>query len=131
MNDGNKLVHEADRLRRSREAAEALFRPKVALAAAVPQPAPVISEPDNRLTRFLPALDRKTIAAETPSGFKSKDEPNIVRDGISRSEHNRIRVLANYGMTIHQVAGLYGVAPETIEKIVMRTKVASSPKRSR
>ena len=46
-------------------------------------------------------------------------EPRTTRQ-IPRSEHARIRTWVEYGMTIPQVARVYGVAVGVIERILRR-----------
>ena len=48
------------------------------------------------------------------------DETTSEQPEIPRSEYSRIRTLAAYGMTIKQVAEVYGVAAREIEQIVSR-----------
>jgi len=43
----------------------------------------------------------------------------IVQNKIPKSEHGKIRALATYGMTIEQVATVYDVTIDTIEKIII------------
>ena len=46
-------------------------------------------------------------------------EPRTTRQ-VPRSHHGRIRTWVNYGMTIPQVAEVYGVAVGVIERILQR-----------
>jgi hypothetical protein len=46
-------------------------------------------------------------------------EPQTTSE-ISRSQFARIRALAKYGMTVAQVAQVYGVAVDEIERILRR-----------
>jgi hypothetical protein len=39
---------------------------------------------------------------------------------IPASQHGRVRALTNYGMTPEQVAELYGVTVDEIERIISR-----------
>ena len=56
-----------------------------------------------------PVRDKEAAAPVDP-------EPRTTRD-IPRSEHARIRTWVNYGLTIPQVAEVYGVAVGVIERI--------------
>jgi hypothetical protein len=60
--------------------------------------------------------DRPDARAEPvdPAGFS---EPPMTRE-IPRSEFARIRAWMKYGMTVAQVAGVYGVAVGAIERIL-------------
>jgi hypothetical protein len=94
-----------DRINRAREAAEALFRPKrqtAQPAAADPQPP---ADPAARKPRIL------------TSAAPAEPEP-AMSTAIPASQFSRIRAWVKYGMTISQVAQLYGVAVGEIERIV-------------
>ena len=130
----NDFTNKNDHLRRVREAAEALFKPKAfqpALAGATAQPAAALSKPvtldetaqptvmmselNARPARQLPEQKPHAVVAATTSAAERK----IVRHNIPKSEHGRIRILATYGMTMEQVAAVYDVTIDTIEKIIL------------
>ena len=62
--------------------------------------APVASVPENAKTPVIP-------------------EPQATRE-IARSQFARIRTLVKYGMTVAQVAELYGAAVDKIERILRK-----------
>jgi hypothetical protein len=110
----------------ARRAAEALFKPLKQLPAsdtrntqaeiattANPQPA--------REPRILP-IPQPQPEPEQPTvlklGKKRGRPPAFNGSRLPKSEHGRIRTLATYGMTIAQVAEVYGVAESEIEGIV-------------
>ena len=146
----NNATIQSEHLRRVREAAEAIFRPKAPQpvpAGTTTQPTVAVREPDThsppispagqpmlaeattlssvgvhhpltRAARLLPVEQQSRVVSETVREVKRTLEPN----GIANSEHDRIRVLATYGMTVGQIAALYDVTLQTIETIVSRPK---------
>ena len=102
----------------ARQAAEALFTPKrQPVEPSVSDPAPS-AERSKRKPRVLPML--------SPAPVRSKEiaapvnpEPRTARE-IPRSQHARIRTWVDYGMTVPQVAEVYGVAVGVIERILQR-----------
>lgn len=97
----------------ARQAAEALFKPK-----------PAVSEPSvfasaesvkARIPRVLPALPPATIRRETV------DTPAVPEQStapvVPVKKLVRLRTLLKYGMTVSQLADLYSVPVETIERI--------------
>lgn len=74
----------------------------------------------NRTTRkprvlpiLLPAAPVRHEERETPAA----PEPQTMRE-IPRSQFVRIRTLVKYGMTVAQVANVYGVADDEIARIL-------------
>ena len=104
-----------ERIGQARQAAEALFtKPRVAMpsvselsktvkTARKPRVLPMISPP---LVPVLPDQAETAIAPSPPAGE------------IPRSQLARIRGWVRYGMTIAQVAQVYGVAVTEIERIL-------------
>ena len=107
-----------ERTTSARQAAEALFTPKR-------QPAePSVSDPVPSAEQ--PARKPRVLAISSPAPVRNKEvaapvnpEPRTTRQ-IPRSHHARIRTWVNYGMTIPQVAEVYGVAVGVIECILRR-----------
>ena len=118
-----------EKIDRARQNAEDLFKPR-------PQPEPVdtVAPAENsvpstesqprrqpRIFRVLPAVPAKAAEVETPAPPK----PTRLRRTATRetgtipaSQFGRIRTLTSYGMTEAQVAELYGVSIDEIERIV-------------
>ena len=101
---------------RARQAAEALFRPKppvaepAASAAPPPEAAPAAAKP-----RVLRAL------RPAPTEPEASAEPVPSRRRIPETHFSRIRAWLKYGMTVRQVAEVYGVAASDIERLVQDT----------
>jgi DNA-binding transcriptional regulator YiaG len=118
-----------DKIDRARKNAEDLFKPR-------PQPEPVdtVAPAENsvpsseaqprrqpRIFSALPAAPMKAAEVET----RAQPKPTRLRRRIRRetgtipeSQFGRIRTLTSYGMTQAQVAELYGVSVDEIERIV-------------
>jgi hypothetical protein len=104
-----------ERISKARQAAEALFTSK--------PPASGPSDPDSpsadqsarkpRVLAIAPAASVRREDAETPV----IPEPQATR-AIAQSEFARIRTLVKYGMTVAQVADVYGAAVGEIERIL-------------
>jgi hypothetical protein len=105
-----------ERITSARLAAEALFTPK-------PRPAePSVSDPVPSAER--PARKPRVLAILSPARVRNEEaaapvnpEPRTTRQ-IPRSEHARIRTWVQYGLTIPQVAEVYGVAVGVIARIL-------------
>jgi hypothetical protein len=105
-----------ERIASARQAAEALFTPKrrpVELSVSDPAPS---TDPPARKPRVLPILSPAPVRNEEVAA-PVDPEPRTTRQ-IPRSEHARIRTWMNYGLTIPQVAEVYGVAVGVIERIL-------------
>jgi hypothetical protein len=107
-----------ERTTSARQAAEALFTPKPqpvepSAFATVPS-----AERPARKPRVLPILPPAPVRNEEAAP-PVDPEPRTTRQ-IPRSEHARIRTWVNYGLTIPQVAEVYGVAVDVIERILRR-----------
>jgi hypothetical protein len=100
----------------SRRAAEALFTPKR-------QPAePSVSDPEPSAEQ--PAPKPRVLSILSPAPVRNEEvaapvnpAPRTTRQ-IPRSEHARIQTWVKYGLTIPQVAEVYGVAVGVIERIL-------------
>jgi hypothetical protein len=107
---------DCERITSARLAAEALFTPK-------PRP------PDPSVSGSVPSAERparkpRVLRTLSPAPVRNEDvpapvdpEPRTTRQ-IPRSHHARIRTWVNYGLTIPQVAEVYGVAVGVIEGIL-------------
>lgn len=107
-----------ERIRRARQAAEALFTPKPPVcepsAPESPAPGDQQSPPKPRgLAITSPPAVRAEAAVEAPFS----PEPPATR-AIPRSQFARIRSLVKYGMKVAQVAEVYGAAVGDIERII-------------
>ena len=107
---GNDL----ERITSARRAADALFTPKPV--------EPSISDPAPSAER--PARKPRVLAILSPAPARNEEvaapvdpEPRTTRQ-IPRSHHARIRTWVQYGLTISQVAEVYGVAVSVIERIL-------------
>jgi hypothetical protein len=105
-----------ERITSARQAAEALFTPKP-LELSVSDPAPSAERPA-RKPRVLPIPSPPPVRSEEAAP-PVNPAPRTTRQ-IPRSEHARIRTWVQYGLTIPQVARVYGVAVGVIERIVRR-----------
>jgi hypothetical protein len=105
-----------ERTTSARQAAEALFTSKQ-------QPAdPSVSDPAPSAER--PARKPRVLSILSPAPVRKEEvpppvdpEPRTTRQ-IPRSHHARIRTWVKYGLTIPQVARVYGVAVGVIERIL-------------
>jgi hypothetical protein len=101
----------------ARQAAEALFTPKrVSLDQSVPE-TPASSDEPVRKPRVL-AISRP-IARPSQVEVEGPISPTQhMTAKIPRSQFARIRAWRRYGMTAQQVAEVYGVAVDEIERIL-------------
>ena len=123
-----------EQVRRVREAAEALFKPRPQVGCAeTPLAASSASSPSEQPTPRTPRViampsmasvrDQKVEAPaiQEPMMAKPKLQSVVTRrraPKIPASEFARIRTLAEYGMTLAQLAENYGVSVTQIERIV-------------
>ena len=112
---------------KAREAAEALFKPNKVERTEAPTSASVAASPTEhpapRVPRIIPMpstmpVTEGTVARSTDPRPKSRREVIRRRAEVSASQHDRVRALAGYGMTVDEVAELYGVQVGVIERIV-------------
>ena len=105
-----------ERTTSARQAAEALFTPKPQnVEPSDSDPAPSAERPARR-PRVLAILSPAPVRNEEVAAPANPD-PRTTRQ-IPRSEHVRIRTWMQYGLTIPQVAEVYGVAVGVIERIL-------------
>jgi hypothetical protein len=108
-----------ERITSARQAAEALFTPQPRpVAPSVSDPAPSVEQP---------ARKPRVLSILSPAPVRSKEiaapvdpEPRTTRQ-VPRSHHARIQTWVNYGMTVPQVAEVYGVAVGVIERILRQS----------
>jgi hypothetical protein len=101
---------------RARSAAEALFTPKRDI---IEQPVSESSQaPHPRKPRVLPILPSAQIRDETTDAPAAPERPAAPE--IPVKKRPRVRTLVKYGMSITQVADLYRVPVETIERILRK-----------
>jgi hypothetical protein len=117
----------------ARQAAEALFRPKPQVTAVEahvrPAASPIPStEPDApRKPGILSATPvtsdpaKEPEAAVSPALTKGPTAPRQRAQKIPKTAHGRIKTLTMYGMTVEDVADLYGVPVSDIARIVSTT----------
>ena len=102
---------------RAREAAEALFRPKRQLIEpSVPETPPSADSSARKprvLTVALPAPVH--VEREAPVSAKQQMTPEI-----SRSQFDSVRTWVKYGMTAPQVAEVYGVGVDEVDRILRK-----------
>src|SRR4051812_23328342 len=101
----------------ARRAAEALFTPKPELdVQPVADPAPSIKA---HKPRVLPVVPPAPIRQETVNA-SATSEPATPPE-IPANKSARLRTLVKYGMTVSQVAEVYQVPIETIERMIRKT----------
>jgi len=118
-----------EKIDRARQNAEDLFKPRpqhrpADAAAPAENSVPSTESQPRRQPRVfsvLPAVPIKAAETEAPAQPKPTPRQRTVRREtrtIPASQFGRIRALTSYGMTQAQVAALYGVRVEEIERIV-------------
>ena len=116
------------RINRARQVAEDLFKPRQqTMRTDAPTSAPNVAsraeqQPRRqpRIFAIPPQMPRSAAKVEAPT-----DQKQIRRRAAARretrkipaSQHGRVRALTSYGMTQEQVADLYGVTVDEIERI--------------
>ena len=107
-----------ERMAQVRREAEALFAPKGPIGEpSVPGP-PALADSSSRKPRILRALSTAPVHHEE-SEAPVRSGPPPPRN--PRAHFARIRTLAKYGMTIPQIAQIYGVTVSEIERILRKT----------
>ena len=120
--------NDRERIDRARQEAENLFRPKQAAPSTHAAKANGTSHSDvqsprqPRVFRIAPVVPMATAradAATTTRGPAPRPRPKKrVPQRIPTSQFGRVRALADYGMTPQQVAELYGVGVDEVERIL-------------
>jgi hypothetical protein len=123
-----------DKIDRARQAAEALFKPTgeareplqaVENTAGSPEQQP---RRQPRIFAVPPRMPSTTEAEMPPKPKPSPREPATRRRGaVPPSQIGRVRALATYGMTTAQVAELYGVTVDEIERVLGGSAVNRKP----
>jgi len=105
-----------ERITRARQAAEALFTSKPPVSEPSVPESPTPADQSARKPRVL-----RIISPAAPvrhhEELKTSVEPPATRV-IPRSQFARIRALVKYGMTVAQVAKVYGAAVGEIDRIL-------------
>ena len=123
--------NDRERSNRARQNAEDLFKPKQQTTRAdVPNSAPndassAEHQPRRqpRIFAIPPVVPTSTTKVEPAAEPKQIRRKAIDRRGtreIPLSQFGRVRTLTSYGMTREQVAELYGVAVDEIDRIIRR-----------
>jgi hypothetical protein len=100
----------------ARREAEALFAPKGPIGEPSVLDPPAPADPSPRKPRILRALSTAPVHQEE-SEAPVRSGPRA-SSRIPSAHFARIRILVKYGMTAAQVAGIYGVAVDVIERIL-------------
>lgn len=116
-----------DKVNRARQAAEQLFKP-TAPNTARDLPSPTgnnggPAEPGRRQPRVFAMPPRVPANAEpeNPARPQPAPRPTVVRRrtaSVPPSQFGRVRALATYGMTLEEVADLYGATVDEIARIL-------------
>jgi hypothetical protein len=119
-----------EKIDRARRNAEDLFKPRPQSAPAADETATAENSVPSaehqprrqpRIFRIPPVVPMSAAKGEAPAEPKSTRRPRTVKrntGAIPSSQFGRVRALANYGMTQAQVAELYGVGVDEIERII-------------
>jgi hypothetical protein len=107
-----------DQITRARQAAEALFtsKPRPVSTAAVPQSLTPTGR-STRTPRVLPIVSPAAPVRHEEREVSAAPEPQTTRE-IPRWQFRRIRPLVKYGLSVAQVAQVYGVSAGEIERIL-------------
>jgi hypothetical protein len=130
-----------ERIDGARQAAEELFRPKRELASVgvTPSPNPPATS-EEQLPRRPRVISIQPVTRANPSVREPPTEPTpgatsaVVQQRtpmrqIPASQLGRVQALTSYGMTPRQVAELYKVPIEEVERVRRRQMTASGTKR--
>jgi hypothetical protein len=135
-------VNDRERIDGARQAAENLFRPKrdaAPVTRLTPSPDPPATSEGQpprqpRIISIQPVLRANPGLAETPAEPTPEAKSAVVQQRIPmsqipESQHGRVQALTRYGMTPRQVAELYKVPIEEVERLRRRQMTASGTKR--
>jgi len=122
--------NDRERSNRTRQNAEELFKPKQQTTRDVPMSAPNVASSTETQPRRQPRIfsippavpisAAKVEPAAEPKQIRRKATAKRETREIPVSQFGRVRTLTAYGMTRAQVAELYGVAVDEIERIIRR-----------
>lgn len=104
-----------ERITRARQAAEALFTSKSPVSGPL-DPASLPADQSAHKPRVLAIAPVASVRREDAETLVIP-EPQTKRE-ISRSQFGCIRALVKYGMTVAQIAEVYGAAVSEIERIL-------------
>ena len=112
--------NDREQITRARQKAEALFasKPQPVSTPAVPESL-TPTDRSTRKPRVLPVLSPTAPVRYEELESPAALEPQPMHD-IPRSQFGRIRTLVKYGMTVAQVAEVYGAAVSEIERILRK-----------
>ena len=122
--------NDRERSNRTRQNAEELFKPKQQTTRDVPMSAPNVASSTEtqprrqpRIFSIPPAVPISAAKVEPgaePKQIRRKVTAERETGEIPVSQFGRVRTLTSYGMTRAQVAELYGVAVDEIDRIISR-----------
>jgi len=111
--------NDRERITRARQAAEALFAPKQQITEQPVVDTLPLADQSVRKPRVLATSSPPVpidVEAEPPAAGRGKARPEIP---VAKLAY--IRVLVKYGMTVAQVAQVYGVPADAIERILRKS----------
>jgi hypothetical protein len=106
------------RITRARQAAEALFAPKLQVTEQSVLSSLAAAEQSARKPRVLAISPPSPVPLEVEPVGKPANPEEQVRPEIPVSKFAHIRTLVKYGMKVSQVAEVYGVAVGAIERVL-------------
>jgi hypothetical protein len=113
-----------EQVSKARMAAEALFRPKqqgVHVEPPIATSTPPLDATTSRREPRIIAMPMREVKADASTDPEPKPRGEPIKQRASEvpaSQHDRIRALTGYGMTLEQVADLYAVPVGEIKRIV-------------
>jgi hypothetical protein len=106
-----------ERITRARQAAEALFTSKPPVSELLAPESPTPTDQSARKPRVLGIISPAApVGQQVVEASVSLEPPST--PAIPRSQFARIRALVKYGMTVAQVAKVYGAAVGEIDRIL-------------
>ena len=124
--------NDRERSNRTRQNAEELFKPKQQTTRDVPMSAPNVASSTETQPRRQPRIfsippavpisAAKVEPAAEPKQIRRKATAKRETRQIPVSQFGRVRTLTSYGMTRVQVAELYRVAVDKIDRIISRPR---------
>jgi len=107
-----------ERITRARQAAEALFTPKRSVGQSPVSESLTPADQSVRKPRVLPISPPEPVRREEVKATV-RPEPRTIHE-IPRSQFARVRTWVKYGMTVSQVAEVYGASVGEIERILRK-----------
>jgi hypothetical protein len=111
--------YHGEKINTARQAAEALFAPKTRIIEPSAPAAAPSADQTARKPRILSALPVQPSRAQEIEAHVAPVPPRR-REGIPASHLGRIRTWLKYGMTIPEVAKIYGGTIDDIERILQK-----------